>query len=92
VFWIKKTIRKVTIVVPVLMISCQVSEKWNIGPLIAHPTMTITAMINAHDEPTICDVFDENFRNRSFIGQPPRYVYPTKEYSKRRATMYLPEV
>ena len=26
VFWIRNTIRKVTIVVPVLMISCQVSE------------------------------------------------------------------
>ena len=34
--WIRKTIKKVTIVVPVLITSCQISEKPNIGPVIAH--------------------------------------------------------
>jgi hypothetical protein len=34
--WIRKTIKKVTIVVPVLITSCQVSEKPNIEPVIAH--------------------------------------------------------
>ena len=32
VFWIRKTIRNVTIVVPVLITSCHVSEKSKIGP------------------------------------------------------------
>ena len=32
----RNTIRNVTIVVPVLMTSCQVSENANIGPLAAH--------------------------------------------------------
>lgn len=31
-FWIRKTIRKVTIVVPVLMTSCYVSENRKRGP------------------------------------------------------------
>ena len=34
-FWIRKTIRNVTMVVPVLMTSCHVSEKPNNGPLTA---------------------------------------------------------
>ena len=32
VFWTRKTIRKVTMVVPVLITSCHVSEKWKMGP------------------------------------------------------------
>src|SRR5829696_2384911 len=43
VFWIRKTIRNVTIVVPVLMTSCQVSEKPKNGPETAHTRMTPTA-------------------------------------------------
>src|SRR4051794_28963995 len=38
VFWIKNTIKKVTMVVPVLMINCQVSENPNSGPVTAHTT------------------------------------------------------
>src|SRR5574338_273384 len=40
----RNTMRKVTIVVPVLMTSCQVSLKWKSGPLTAHATITKTAM------------------------------------------------
>ncbi len=40
VFWMRKTIRKVTMVVPVLMMSCQVSLKPKIGPVTAQATMT----------------------------------------------------
>src|ERR1044071_3532313 len=47
----RKTIRRVTMVVPVLMTSCQVSEKWKIGPLTSQMTMTATAMMNAAVEP-----------------------------------------
>ena len=43
VFWIRKTIRKVTMVVPVLMTSCQVSLKWKSGPVTAQTRMTTTA-------------------------------------------------
>ena len=45
VFWIRNTIRKVMIVVPVLMTSCQVSEKPKNGPVTAHTT-TITQQID----------------------------------------------
>ena len=38
-FWITKTIRNVTIVVPVLMTSCQVSDQPKNGPLTPHKTM-----------------------------------------------------
>src|SRR5579871_6305335 len=51
VFWIRNTMRKVTIVVPVLITSCHVSEKPKIGPEIAHATMTNAAPINAHELP-----------------------------------------
>ena len=51
--WIRKTIRNVTIVVPVLMTSCQVSEKRNSGPLIIQTSTTPQAMANAIGEPTI---------------------------------------
>jgi hypothetical protein len=47
VFWITKTIRKVTIVVAVLMTSCQVSLKANSGPLTSQSTMSATAPANA---------------------------------------------
>jgi len=43
VFWIRKTIRKVTMVVPVLITSCQVSEKPKIGPETIQTTIVATA-------------------------------------------------
>ena len=43
VFWITNTIRKVTIVVAVLITSCQVSLKPKNGPSIAHTTMLASA-------------------------------------------------
>lgn len=46
VFWIKKTIRKVTTVVAVLMTSCQVSLNPKIGPVTAHRMMITTAATN----------------------------------------------
>lgn len=45
------TIRKVTMVVPVLITSCQVSEKSNIGPDRAHINTTAKAIRNDADEP-----------------------------------------
>ena len=43
----QKTIRKVTIVVPVLMTNCQVSLKLNIGPVTPQTIMIKAAMMNA---------------------------------------------
>ena len=48
----RNTIRKVTIVVPVLMTSCQVSEKPNSGPVKAQAMTTASATPKAHDVPT----------------------------------------
>src|SRR4051812_19324419 len=41
------TIRKVIMVVPVLITNCQVSEKWNSGPVTAHTIMMSAAIIKA---------------------------------------------
>src|SRR5262245_49673761 len=51
--WMRKTIRKVTIVVPVLMMSCHVSLKGGDtnGPVAAQTMMTPNAIRNAHDVP-----------------------------------------
>src|SRR5690606_31193137 len=48
---IRNTIRKVMIVVPVLITSCQVSLKPNIGPDTAHPSTTSTAMMKVAGRP-----------------------------------------
>ena len=65
VFWIRKTIRKVTIVVPVLMTSCQVSDQWKNGPVMAQIATTDTPRTNAPGEPQASAVQQANFRNRS---------------------------
>src|SRR3954447_16569354 len=49
--WIRNTIRNGTTVVPVLMTSCQVSEKPKNGPLAAQTTMVREAMPNAAELP-----------------------------------------
>src|SRR5215212_2752814 len=51
VFWIRNTIRKVTIVVPVLMTSCQVSEKPKNGPVTAQTIMSTTESANVRGFP-----------------------------------------
>ncbi len=43
--------RTVTIVVPVLIINCQVSDQLNSGPDCPHTTMISYAMTNAHGRP-----------------------------------------
>jgi hypothetical protein len=48
-------------VVPVLITSCQVSEKWNIGPVIAHPIIRKQARIKAIGRPVAQVTADENF-------------------------------
>src|SRR5215471_687512 len=52
VFWITNTIRKVTIVVAVLMTSCQVSDQPKIGPQAAQRRTAAIASRNVDDRPT----------------------------------------
>jgi hypothetical protein len=51
VFWIRNTMRKVTIVVPVLITSCQESEKPKSGPVTAQTTTTPTARMKVEARP-----------------------------------------
>src|SRR5262245_6281051 len=64
----RKTIRNVTIVVPVLMTSCHVSEKWKIGPVTAHARMTATATANAQELPAQSVAASENLSRACPIG------------------------
>ena len=51
VFWMRNTIRNVTIVVPVLMTSCHVSENPNKGPLAAQTTTIAQLAMKVRGEP-----------------------------------------
>lgn len=51
----QETIRNVTMVVPVLMTRCQVSENRNRGPVTAQMTITVQAKIKADERPAACD-------------------------------------
>ena len=62
--------RNVTMVVPVLMTSCQVSEKSKSGPVIAQTTITVTARMNAQGDPVASDVALAKDRKRSLIVPP----------------------
>src|ERR1043165_9362543 len=64
VFWIKKTIRKVTMVVAVLMTNCQVSLYPNRGPVSAHTIMAVTAAANDKGCPM---ALEDAFENRPNI-------------------------
>jgi hypothetical protein len=57
----RKTIKKVMIVVAVLMISCHVSLNPKSGPVTAHAAITETAIINVTGLPVILAV---DFANR----------------------------
>jgi hypothetical protein len=66
----RKTIKKVMIVVPVLMTSCQVSLNPNIGPMTAQTKIIETAMINVTGLPVILAVDFANRENHDldFVG------------------------
>jgi hypothetical protein len=53
VCWIRKTIRNVTIVVPLFMISCHVSENPKSGPANTHITTTSTAIPKVEAQPDV---------------------------------------
>src|SRR4051812_48057350 len=67
VFWMRKTIRKVMIVVPVLMTSCQTSENLKIGPVTAQTTISVTAAMKAQGVPVAVDTLLANLRKASDI-------------------------
>src|SRR5436853_493657 len=51
------------------MMSCQVSEKWNIGPVTAQASMIAIAVINDHAEPSTPDDCRAKTWNASRIRQ-----------------------
>src|SRR5437773_2588399 len=59
--------RNVTIVVAVLITSCQVSENPKIGPVMPQTRIATTATRNAQGEPTAVAVAAESLRNFSRI-------------------------
>ena len=68
---LNQTISEGTIDAVVLMVSCQVSEKWNQGPSSAQIMTIVTATMNAHGDPTALAVELANDRKKSCIGTPP---------------------
>ena len=67
VFWMIKTIKSVTMVVKVLIKSCQVFEKLNMGPVRSHTIIIVRASIKACGLPAKVETFTANFLNHSFI-------------------------
>jgi len=59
----RKTIRNVTIVVPVLMTSCQVSDQWKSGQVTAQTRMTPSARMNAIGRPVSAATRDDHLSN-----------------------------
>src|SRR5512141_2138684 len=80
----RKTIRKVMIVVLVLITSCHVSLKWKRGPVIAQTRMIPRATIKVAGLPAVCDahfaarVNHDKFRllMYNFLCQEERFSYP----------------
>src|SRR5262245_5265058 len=64
VLWIRNTMRKVTMVVPVFTTSCQVSLQWKMGPVTAQTTMTASAIAKASGLPVVRAVHFEKRVNR----------------------------
>ena len=56
-----------TIVVPVLITNCQLSQKWNSGPTAAQRTITKAAPRNAHLDPNHVDAWVEKRPKESLL-------------------------
>src|ERR1043165_3005156 len=74
VFWIKNTIRNVMIVVPVLITNCQVSEKSNIGPVIAQTTTVPAANKKATELPVAFVAHSANRSKKPFFFLPSAFL------------------
>src|SRR6266542_3169029 len=86
---IRKTMRKVMMVVPVLITNCQVSENRKNGPLINHTITTSTARRKAADVPVALVALSENCSSSTaslvlfpFILTPPPLPSPVSRYSQ----------
>src|SRR5262249_9197609 len=66
VFWITKTMRKVTNVVPGVMTSCQVSDQPKIGREAAHRSTTAIASTDVEERPTSRSPQPANPRKHGF--------------------------
>src|SRR4051812_17592502 len=66
VFWIRNTIRNVMMVVEVLITSCQVSLKPNIGPLRAQTSTSAIATKNETGLPIQCAMAQATLEKVSF--------------------------
>src|SRR5436305_3628127 len=64
----RKTIKNVMMVVPVLITSCHVSLKWKMGPEAAHTMMIRTAIPKARGWPSIFDIPLANRENTEVNG------------------------
>src|SRR5688572_2220251 len=69
-FWIRKTIRKVMIVVAVFTTSCQVSEKPKIGPVAPQIRIRLTAAMNVAGWPAAIAIRDAMRVKIRSIGHP----------------------
>src|SRR3954470_13169166 len=81
----RKTIRKVTMVVPVLITSCHVSEKLKIGPVTAQTTMISAASRNAHGDPADVAMVAANLRNISFMTRS-SLIFPLEAWRRDPAS------
>src|ERR1700712_5458252 len=66
-FWIRNTIRKVTMVVPVLITNCQVSEYLKTGPVTAQMITVAAAIIKAAELPVAFVAQLEKRSNKFFF-------------------------
>src|SRR5262249_17259030 len=85
VFWIRNTIRKVTIVVPVFITSCHVSLNPNKGPVINQARITTTAIIKVTGLPlTLAVHFAKRVNHDLDFGG-----FITENYSAARIPKYF---
>src|SRR5690242_16947582 len=67
--WIRNTMRNVTIVVLVLMMSCQVSDHPKKGPLTSQTRISTQAAMKVTGLPARSEIFRENAANLSIMVQ-----------------------
>ena len=71
-------------VVPVLMTSCQVSEKWKTGPSSAHAMMTPTAPAKASELPVQTVTTRAECSSHPLLPVPRRLVLPSSQLIGQR--------
>jgi uncharacterized membrane protein len=72
-FWIRNTIRNVTILLIVFMTSCQLSENPKIGPVINQAITNAAAKPNTHGRPLLVAVSEANLENQCWFVFPDNF-------------------